>query len=85
VQRKALEIIAECSVPVSIDFVAFHCKISWGTARALLMSLVADRKLNAQRTTKGWIFFVGEEGQNRQVERPKAQFNPVAKEESDPS
>ena len=57
-QRKALEIIAKCSVPVSIDFVAFHCQISWGTARALLMNLAADGKLKAQRITKGWIFFV---------------------------
>jgi len=58
VQRKALEIIAKCSVPVSIDYVAFHCQISWGTARALLMNLAADGQLKAQRITKGWIFFI---------------------------
>lgn len=62
VQKKALDIIQETKMPVSIDFVAFQCHISWVTARALLSQLVAEGRLRMAKTTKGWIFFINQEG-----------------------
>ncbi|GEM_PF-2245382 len=57
-EMKVIEVIRKAGKPVSIDYVAYHCGISWATARAILFRLVAEGKIKAMDTTKSWIFFI---------------------------
>ncbi|MEM4021067.1 MAG: hypothetical protein QXI18_01645 [Nitrososphaerota archaeon] len=54
--QRALEVVREAGSPVSTDFVAFHLKIPWHSAKALLLELAARGKLDAINTTRGLIF-----------------------------
>lgn len=54
----ALKAIGDSAIPVSIDFIAYHCKIGWGTARALLTNLIMQGKVCGLKTTKGMIYFL---------------------------
>lgn len=56
IEKQILEILSECKIPVSIDYVAQHLRISWGTARAILLDMTVEGKLKSQKTTKGLIF-----------------------------
>jgi membrane protein required for beta-lactamase induction len=47
--------------PVSIDYVRHNLDLSWGTARALLLSLALLGKINSMKTTKSWIFWIKKE------------------------
>jgi predicted Rossmann fold nucleotide-binding protein DprA/Smf involved in DNA uptake len=42
--------------PASVDYVSKRLPLSWGTTRALLMQLALEGKLQAIKTTSGWIF-----------------------------
>ena len=57
---RALEVVEKAGKPVSIDYVAYHLGISWHTARALLLELVARGKLRMIDTTKSYIFMRGD-------------------------
>ena len=101
-QNRAVQLVSGSDCPVTVGFVAFNLGVHYLTARTILLTLLAQRRLEGERTTRGWIFrrkseqsslvspiaqpaSTSRKPENRQVERPKAQFNPVAKEESDPS
>jgi len=57
-EQQVLKLLNETRAPVSIDFVRFNLKIHWVTARALLMEMALEGKLQAQKTTKSWVFFL---------------------------
>lgn len=57
---KTMEIVESAGKPVSIDYVAYHLGISWHSARALLLELVAKGKLRMIDTTKSYVFVKGE-------------------------
>jgi len=57
---RALEIVEKAGKPVSIDYVAYHLGVSWHSARALLLELVAMGKLKMIDTTKSYIFTRGD-------------------------
>jgi len=46
--------------PVSVEYVAVHLNIGWGTARAILLELALSGKVVGQKTTKSWIFWIPE-------------------------
>jgi len=45
-------------MPLSIEYVARHLNVGWGTARAMLLELALDGKIACQKTTKSWIFWI---------------------------
>jgi len=55
-EEKVVDLIEKINMPVSIKFVATKLEISWTTARALLLALTAEGRINGQRTTTSWIF-----------------------------
>jgi predicted ArsR family transcriptional regulator len=58
---RALELVKKAGKPVSIDYVAYHLGVSWHTARTYLFELVAQGKLKAIVTTRGYVFVPGDE------------------------
>jgi DNA-binding IclR family transcriptional regulator len=62
---KVIETIEQVlPLPVDPQYVAARIGVSWSTARHLLMQLVTEGRLEAEKTTKGWIFRLS------RVERP---------------
>lgn len=59
-KEKALEIVGRAGKPVSIDYVAYHLKTTWHTARSLLMELAAEGRIEMIETTKSFIFTLPE-------------------------
>ena len=58
IQTQLLNLLEKTPMPVSIEFVARHLTVGWGTARAMLLELVVDGKVACQKTTKSWIFWM---------------------------
>jgi len=57
-QVQLLKLLERTPVPVSVEYVAHHLKVGWGTARAMLLELVVNGKVAGQKTTKSWIFWM---------------------------
>jgi hypothetical protein len=55
-EPKTLELLDKENMPLSIGFVAFNLKITWQTARALLLKLSLTGKITALETSKGYMF-----------------------------
>lgn len=53
---RLLKLLEEAQRPVSVDYVAYNLGISWVTAKALLLELVLEGKIEGIKTTKSWIF-----------------------------
>ena len=56
VESQILDLLYEAKIPVSIDYVANHLEIAWGTARAILLDMALEGKIKAEKTTKSLIF-----------------------------
>jgi|GEM_PF-5629599 predicted ArsR family transcriptional regulator len=56
----------------TINDLAKKLNISWSTARQILMELVIEGKVEAQKTPKSWIFSISnkQEGRDSENERP---------------
>jgi hypothetical protein len=52
-----MDLIGETAVPCSIDYVAKHFNLAWGTARAILLNLAVGNKIKVQKTTTGLVFW----------------------------
>jgi len=57
-QTQLLKLLKKTRIPVSIEYVARHLNVGWGTARAMLLELVVSGKVAGQKTTKSWIFWM---------------------------
>jgi predicted ArsR family transcriptional regulator len=57
-EEKIIDLLKETEIPCSIDFVAHNIGIAWGTARAILLNLVIDGRVQTQKTTKSLIFYL---------------------------
>jgi len=57
-ESQIVKLLEETPIPASIDFVAQHFNLAWGTARAILLNLVIDGRVQTQKTTKSLIFWV---------------------------
>lgn len=62
IQKKVIQLLQKTDMPASIDFVAYHLHIGWGTARAILLNLAMQNRIIMQKTTKSFIFSALEEG-----------------------
>jgi hypothetical protein len=60
-EKQALTLIAEARIPVTVDFIAHNLKVSWDTARSILLGLAIQERLKATKTMKSWIFEAIEE------------------------
>lgn len=56
IESCVLRIVDGSSKPVSVAYVAYNAKLSWPTARAILLKLSADGKIEAIETTSGRVF-----------------------------
>lgn len=59
--RQVVDFLAGTAIPCSVDHVAEHFALSWGTARAILLNLAIQGRLKQQKTTSGLIFWVDKE------------------------
>jgi len=57
-EEQIIELLKKTEIPCSIDFVAHNVEIAWGTARAILLNLVILGKVQTQKTTKSFIFWI---------------------------
>lgn len=57
-ENKIIVFLENTPIPASIDYVAQHFNLAWGTARAILLNLVIEGKIQSQKTTKSFIFWV---------------------------
>jgi predicted DNA-binding transcriptional regulator len=57
VEDQVLKIL-EDGQAVSIDYIAWNLGLQWVTARALLMSMALEGKIQARKTTKSWVFYL---------------------------
>lgn len=55
-EKQALNLIGEARIPVTVDYIARKLKISWDTARSLLLGLAIQDQLKATKTMKSWVF-----------------------------
>ena len=62
-EEKIIALIKKTEIPVSIDFVAQHVNIAWGTARAILLNMTVLGKIQTQKTTKSLIFWATKDGE----------------------
>jgi len=60
-EEKIIKFLKDTEIPSSIDYVAQHFNLAWGTARAILLNLAVCAKVTAQKTTKSLIFWVKKE------------------------
>jgi len=51
-----LRAVRSSSCPVSVEFVAKRCELTWPSARAVLFQLALEGKITATKTAKSWIF-----------------------------
>lgn len=58
IQTQLLNLLGKTPMPVSIEYVARHLNVGWGTARAILLELTLSGKVAGQKTTKSWIFWI---------------------------
>jgi len=56
VENEAIQLMKKTPMAVSVDFVAFHLKMSWPTARGLLLNMALNKKVEVEKTTKSYIF-----------------------------
>lgn len=54
---KIKKLIATTRKPVSVDYVAKNTNLSWSTAKELLLEMALLGEIDAEKTTKSWIFF----------------------------
>jgi len=56
VENSVIELLKKTPMAVSTDYVAYHLRIGWGTARSLLLHMALEKKLEMEETTKGAVF-----------------------------
>jgi len=57
-EQEIIDLLEETPIPCSIEFVAQHFNLAWGTARAILLDLAVRGKIKTQKTTKSLIFWI---------------------------
>jgi len=60
-EEKLIKLLKDIEIPSSIDYVAQHFNLAWGTARAILLNLAVNGRIQTQKTTKSLIFWVEKE------------------------
>jgi len=55
-ETQALKLVNETDIPVTVDYIARKLSVAWDTARALLLGLACQGKVQAIKTMKSWIF-----------------------------
>jgi len=55
-QNRVIGLVNDSSCPVTVGFVAFNLRVHYLTAKTLLLTLMAEGKIEGERTTRSWIF-----------------------------
>ena len=59
-EEEIVEYMEKTEIPVSVEFIAQHFDLAWGTARAILLDLALRGRVKVQKTTKSLIFWVAQ-------------------------
>jgi predicted ArsR family transcriptional regulator len=54
---KVMKILEESEMPLGVGEVAKKLGIAWATARAILLTLEAEGKVSALKTSKSYVYF----------------------------
>jgi hypothetical protein len=68
-ETQIINLIMETAMPCSIDYVAKHFDLAWGTARAILLILAVGNKVHVKETTTGLVFWK-ERGGSVKINKP---------------
>jgi hypothetical protein len=55
-ETRAISLLEQENMPLSIGYVAYHLKVTWQTARSLLLKMSLRGKIKALETSKGFMF-----------------------------
>jgi len=55
-EAEIISIVKAATIPVGIDYVAKKAALTWGTARAILLRLLLEKKISGRRASVGWYF-----------------------------
>jgi len=55
-ETQTLGLVNAAELPVTVDYVSRKLGVAWDTARALLLGLACQEKIQALKTMKSWIF-----------------------------
>lgn len=56
IRDRVLEVLGSCDKPATVDYVRYNAKICWSSAKTALLELSLEGKVEATRTTAGWLF-----------------------------
>lgn len=62
-EEKIINLLKKTEIPSSIDYVAQHFNLAWGTTRAILLNLAVCGNVKVQKATKSLIFWVDKDGE----------------------
>lgn len=60
-EEKTVSLLGQSQFPVSVEYVAKTLDVNWATARAILLTLLAEGRIRGQKTMKSWIFWTTKE------------------------
>jgi len=61
IEAQVRQILETHLTPVSIDLVAFHLKVGWGTARSILLNMALKGQIKHLETSNGFVFWLQKE------------------------
>jgi hypothetical protein len=66
-KQEILELLKKATEPMDVAKIRYACHIgNWNTAMKHCLELMLDRKINGQRTSKGWIFWPKQEAKTNE-------------------
>lgn len=67
VEKQVRQLLQNRSEPASIDLVAYHLKIGWGTARSTLLNMALKGDIKFLKTSKSFIFWIPKESNKKEA------------------
>jgi len=55
---RVMKVMEQSERPVSVDYVRYHTRTSWGMAKATLLELLVRGEIRGLKTTKTWVFWI---------------------------
>ena len=59
--QKIVEVLADAKMPMDVEKVRVQTGLkNWESTKSILLEMVLSGHIDGQKTTKGWIFWLGE-------------------------
>ena len=67
--KRIVQVLADSQIPMDVENVKVQAGMkNWESTKSILLEMVLQGRISGQKTTKGWIFWVGE-GSKARVRR----------------